>query len=472
MDALSRVSRHVHFVGIGGVGMSGIAEVLLNLGHRVSGSDLVESDATRRLARLGAIIRYGHDAEVIGEDVDVVVLSSAANFSNPEILRARELRIPIIPRAEMLAELMRMKTGVAVAGTHGKTTTTSLIATILQHAGLDPTAVIGGRLHAFGSNGQLGRSDLLVAEADESDGTFLLLSPTVAVVTNIEREHLDHYGDFERAKDAFASFINRIPFYGLAVVCLDDLTVRGMLPQIRKPFVTYGTSPEADYVAHDVCVEGMRTRLTVIHRGDPVGDLEVPLPGRHQALNAVAAYAVAHHFGVAPANVRAALRQFAGIHRRFEVCGDAGGVTVVSDYAHHPTEIRATIEAAREGFGRRLVVVFQPHRYTRLRDLFDEFLGAFDAADRVVLTEVYPGGERPIEGVSGAALFAALERRGHVDVGFAADEDALLQTVLADVRRGDMVLVMGAGSIHRLAAQLGAQLAAPIAADVLAAGDI
>lgn len=460
MDALSRVSRNVHFVGIGGVGMSGIAEVLLNLGHHVSGSDIVESETTRRLAERGATIYHGHDASVVHPGVDVVVLSSAANFSNPEILRARELRIPVIPRAEMLAELMRMKTGVAVAGTHGKTTTTSLVATILQRAGLDPTAVIGGRLHAYGSNGQLGRGDLLVAEADESDGTFLLLTPTIAVVTNIEREHLDHYGDFDKLKDAYATFINRIPFYGLAVVCLDDLGVRSILPQLRKPYVTYGASPDADFVARDVSIAGMCTRVTVARRDAADVQLSVPLPGRHQALNAVAAYAVAERLGVAAGVVQDALQSFAGIHRRFEVCGEVDGTTIVSDYAHHPTEIRATIEAAREGFDRRVVAVFQPHRYTRLRDLFDEFLSAFDAADRIVLTEVYAAGERPIEGFSGESLFAALERRGHVDVGFAATEEELLGALASEVEPGDLVLVLGAGSIFRLGSRLVERLSA------------
>jgi len=458
MDALSQVSRQVHFVGIGGVGMSGIAEVLLTLGHRISGSDIVESETTRRLEHLGARITYGHNADVVGEDVDVVVLSSAANFSNPEIQRARDLRIPVIPRAEMLAELMRMKTGIAIAGTHGKTTTTSLIATVLQEAGLDPTAVIGGRLLALGSNGQLGGSDIMVAEADESDGTFLLLSPTIAVVTNVEREHLEHYGDLDRLKQAYADFINRIPFYGLAVVCGDDLALRGMLRHLRKPYVTYGVSSDCDYVARNVRVAAMRTQVDVEHRGETIAHLDLPMPGRHQALNALAAFAVAHRLGVAAQTVAAALAGFGGIHRRFEICGEVGGVTVVSDYAHHPTEIRATIEAAREGFGRRLLVVFQPHRYTRLRDLFDDFLEAFDAADRVLLTEVYPGGEPAIEGISGEALHAALKRRGHVDVDFIADADELFAAVLAEVRPGDMVLVLGAGSIYKLAPRVAAAL--------------
>ena len=454
MNPLFGALRHIHFVGIGGVGMSGIAEVLVNLGHRVSGSDIVESEATQRLVGLGATVHYGHHATAVSADVDVVVMSSAAKFANPEVLRARELGIPVIPRAEMLAELMRMKTGIAVAGTHGKTTTTSMIATVLHHAGLDPTAVIGGRLLAYGTNAQLGRSDLMVVEADESDGTFLLLSPTIAVVTNVEREHLDHYGSVEGMRAAFADFINRVPFFGVAVVCLDDLAIRGMLPQLRKPVVTYGTSPEADYVVRDIRVVGMHTRATVERRGDTPVEIVVPMPGRHQAMNAVATFAVARHLGASADKVLEALAGFGGIHRRFEICGEVDGVTVVSDYAHHPTEIRATIEAAREGFDRRIVAAFQPHRYSRLKDLFDEFLGAFDAADRVVVTEVYPAGEDPIEGATGEALYTALKRRGHLDVAVAADEEILLDVLVADALPGDLVLILGAGSIYRLAPRL------------------
>ncbi len=459
MDPLSQTPRRVHFVGIGGVGMSGIAEVLLNLGHHVSGSDIADSDVTRRLIGLGAAVTFGHHADAVRPDVDVVVMSSAAKFANPEVLRARELRIPVIPRAEMLAELMRMKLGIAVAGTHGKTTTTSLIATVLHHAALDPTAVIGGRLLAFGSNAQLGRGNLMVAEADESDGTFLVLSPTVAVVTNVEPEHLDHYGDMAKLRSAFADFINRIPFYGAAVVCLDDLTVRGMLDKLRKRVVTYGFSPEADYVARDVTVEGRSTSLTVDHRGETLGRLTVPMPGRHQALNTLATIAVSRHLGVSFEVVRQALAGFAGIHRRFEVIGEPRGITVISDYAHHPSEIRATIEAAREGFDRRLVVLFQPHRYSRLRDLFDDFLSSFDVADRVYLTDVYAAGEDPLEGINSERLYQALKRRGHLDVAFEADRTRLVETVAAQAAPGDLILVLGAGNIHACAAQLVERLA-------------
>lgn len=454
MSPLFKTARHIHFVGIGGVGMSGIAQVLLNLGHTVSGSDISESETTRRLIRLGADVTYGHRAEAVGADVDVVVISSAVKYSNPEIVQARALKIPVIPRAEMLAELMRMKWGIAVAGTHGKTTTTSLIATILGRARLDPTVVIGGKVHALGSNAQLGTSDLLVAEADESDGTFLLLSPAIAVVTNIDPEHLDYYGDMDRAKSAYLEFINRVPFFGSAVLCLDDVTIRALLPQVRKRVITYGTSSDADFVARDLTICGMETRFQVERSGTMLGELTVRLPGRHQALNALAALAVCSELDVRFETVREALAEFGGIHRRFEVCGEVGGIMVVSDYGHHPAEIRATLAAAREGFGRRIVVVFQPHRYTRTRDLFGDFLEAFDAADQLVLTEIYPAGEDPIEGVTGEVLYYALKRRGHLDVSYIADWRGLVSTVQPLLRPGDLVVVLGAGSVHEVGESL------------------
>ncbi len=454
MSPLFRTSRHVHFVGIGGVGMSGIAEVLLNLGQRVSGSDIAETETTRRLARLGAQVTYGHHAEAVDAGVDVVVISSAVKYSNPEIIQARALKIPVIPRAEMLAELMRMKWGIAVAGTHGKTTTTSLIATILRRARLDPTVIIGGKVHTFGSNAQLGRGELMVAEADESDGTFLLLSPTIAVVTNIDPEHLDYYGDMDRVKSAYLEFINRVPFFGAAVLCLDDVTIRALLPQVRKRVITYGTSADADFVARDLSVCGMDTRFEIEGAGHALGELTVRLPGRHQALNALAAFAVASELDVSFETVRDALAEFGGIHRRFEVCGEAGGVLVVSDYGHHPAEIRATLAAAQEGFGRRIVVLFQPHRYTRTRDLFGDFLDAFDAADRLLVTEIYAAGEDPIEGVSGEVLYYALKRRGHLDVSYVPDWRGLAAAAQPLLAPGDLVVVLGAGSVHEMAEAL------------------
>ena len=434
--------------------MSGIAEVLLTMGHRVSGSDAHAGDVTRRLETLGARVFVGHDAEQVEPGVDVVVISSAVKFSNPEIVRARELKIPVIPRAEMLAELMRMKFGIAVGGSHGKTTTTSLVGAILARAGMDPTLVIGGKVHALGSNARLGQGELLVAEADESDGSFLLLSPTIAVITNIDPEHLDYYGDLDRERAAFAEFANRVPFYGRAVVCLDDVNVRAILPQIRKRFVTYGISPEAEWVATDIAVRGMQTEFTAHRAGRTLGAVCVRLPGRHYAANALAAIAVGAELDVPFDQAREALAEFGGIHRRFEVCGEAAGVMVVSDYAHHPTEIAATIAAAREGLARRIAVVFQPHRFTRTRDLFEEFLSAFDGADSVVLTEIYPAGESPIDGVSAKALYKAMRRRGHVEVHYEGDRGAVLQRVLPLLRPGDVVLVLGAGNIYELGADL------------------
>lgn len=450
MSPLFKKSRQIHFVGIGGVGMSGIAEVLLHLGHVISGSDVTETEVTRRLTRLGAHITYGHRQETIDDRIDVVVISSAVKYSNPEIVRARTLKIPVIPRAEMLAELMRMKWGIAVAGTHGKTTTTSLIAAILSRAGLDPTVVIGGKVHSLGSNAQLGHGDLMVAEADESDGTFLLLSPAIAVVTNIDPEHLDYYGDMDRVRSAYLEFMNRIPFFGAAILCLDDVTVRALVPQVRKRVLTYGTSPDAEFVARNLSVCGMETHFEVERNGVLLGELIVRLPGRHHALNALAALAAASELDVPFEVVREALVEFGGIHRRFELCGEIGGIMVVSDYGHHPAEIRATLAAAREGFGRRLVVLFQPHRYTRTRDLFGDFLDAFDAADQLLLTDVYPAGEEPIEGITGEVLFYALRRRGHLDVAYVPDHRELVSAVQPLLRSGDLVVVLGAGSIHEI----------------------
>lgn len=466
MSVSFRKPRRVHFVGIGGVGMSGIAELLLHMGHDVSGSDMTENESTRRLARLGARVTVGHNAEAVGPDTDVVVISSAVKYSNPEVVRARELKTPVIPRAEMLAELMRTKFGVAVAGTHGKTTTTSLVAAVLARAALDPTVVIGGKVHTLGSNAQLGNGDLIVAEADESDGTFLLLSPTIAVVTNIDPEHLDFYGDMDRVKAAYLDFINRVPFFGCAVLCIDDATIRGLLPHVRKRVITYGSSADADFVARDIAVRGMQTHFHVERSGSTWAEAVVRMPGRHHALNAVAALAVAAELDIPVDTACAALCEFGGIHRRFEICGEPAGIMVVSDYGHHPAEIRATIAAAREGFNRRIVVLFQPHRYSRTRDLFAEFLEAFDGADEVLLTDIYPAGEDPIDGLSGEVLYGALRRRGHIDVTYVPAWRDLPEVAHSRVRTGDLVLVLGAGSIHDVGETLVRRLSSTEAASV------
>jgi UDP-N-acetylmuramate--alanine ligase len=444
--------RRVHFVGIGGIGMSGIAEVLLTVGYQVSGTDLVESQATLRLRELGADVHVGaHDAAHVDPATDVLVLSSAVTFANPEVVRARDLRIPVIPRAEMLAELMRMQFGIAVAGTHGKTTTTSMLGSVLHEAGRDPTVVVGGRLRGPGTNARIGSGRMMVAEADESDGTFLLLSPIIAVVTNIDPEHLEHFGDIEHAREAYRQFVSRVPFYGLAVLCIDNVNVRALLPNLNKRFVTYGTSPDAEWQARDLAVEGLQTSFA-LWRGDVhLGAVRLPMPGRHNALNALAVFAVAAELGIPWRITAHALGEFGGVHRRFEVKGEEQDVLVVDDYGHHPEEIKATLQAAREAYHRRLLVVFQPHRYTRTRDLFTEFLGAFDDAATVVLTDVYPAGEAPIEGATSEALYQAFKRRGHLDVHHVADRSEVAERMLGMLQPHDLMVTLGAGDVHRTA---------------------
>jgi UDP-N-acetylmuramate--alanine ligase len=455
---LMRPGLRIHFVGIGGIGMSGIAEVLLALGCSVSGSDLARTDLTDRLERLGARISYGHDRDNVLPGVDAVVISSAVKFANPEVARARDLHIPVIPRAEMLAELMRMKSGLAVAGTHGKTTTTSLIAAVLWEADLDPTVIIGGKVHALGSSARSGLGEILVAEADESDGTFLMLTPTIAVVTNIDPEHLDHYGTVERAEEAFLEFVNRVPFYGLAVLCIDSVRVRALLPHVRKRFVTYGLSSDAEVSARDLVVEGLTTRFVVTRNGEDLGPVEIGMPGRHVAQNVLATVAAAAEVGVPFATVVQAMASFSGIHRRFEVRGTVRGVTVVDDYGHHPEEIRVTLRAAREGLDRRLLVAFQPHRFTRTRDLFNDFLDAFDDADVLFLTDIYPAGEEPIPDVNAAALGRALQHRGHADVRTVPARTDLPAEIAREARDGDVVMLLGAGDIIKVGTELLAQL--------------
>jgi UDP-N-acetylmuramate--alanine ligase len=457
---------HIHFVGIGGIGMSGIAEVLLTLGYRVTGTDLAESEVTRRLTELGAVVHRGHEAEFLA-DADVVVVSSAVRPDNPEVVAARARHIPVIPRAEMLGELMRLKQGVVIAGSHGKTTTTSLIASVLQRAGLDPTVVIGGKLNSLGSSARLGSSDLLVAEADESDGSFLILTPTIAVITNIDDEHMDHYGTMARLEDAFVGFANRVPFYGMAVVCSDDPRVAAMLPRLTKRTVTYGFKAPADYTAHDLRHDGPLTRFHVRARGEDLGEFALHMPGVHNVLNALAVIAVCDAQEVPRAVTSAALEEFTGVQRRFSVRGTAGGVMVVDDYGHHPTEIRATLAGARTSYPeRRLVAVFQPHRHSRVRDHLEGFAGCLDLADEVVLTDIYAAGEAPIPGVSIERLLELTRARvpGR-SVRLERAVAGLAERLAEGTCPGDLVITLGAGSItrvsHELAAILGARALAP-----------
>ncbi|MGA7826070.1 MAG: UDP-N-acetylmuramate--L-alanine ligase [Geobacteraceae bacterium] len=436
----------IHFVGIGGIGMSGIAEVLLNLGYKVSGSDLRRSDITDRLAGLGGEIFYGHLRENVA-GVDVVVISSAVKNDNPEVQEARENLIPVIPRAEMLAELMRMKYGIAIAGTHGKTTTTSMVATLLGFAGIDPTIVIGGRLNSLGSNARLGQGKFLVAEADESDGSFLKLSPTIAVVTNIDADHLDFYSGIEEIKDTFVEFINKVPFYGLTVLCIDNDNVADIIPRVNKRFITYGLSAQADIRACDIKLEGLSTTFVAQYRGERLGEISYKMPGAHNVLNALAAIGVALELNVPFSVVQEGFRDFGGVGRRFQVKGEVGDIMVVDDYGHHPTEIRATLAAATSGWDRRLVVVFQPHRYTRTKELYDEFIKAFHDAEVLILTDIYPAGEEPIEGVTSEALARSVRQHGHKDVSYIADREELVGHLLEILKPGDILLTLGAGNI-------------------------
>ena len=452
--------KHIHFVGIGGTGMSGIAEVLLTQNYIVSGSDLADNVVTQRLAKLGAIIQHRHAAEnIVG--ADAVVVSTAVASDNPEVVTAREHKIPVVPRAIMLAELMRMRQGIAVAGTHGKTTTTSLVASILGEAGMDPTFVIGGKLMAAGANARLGKGDFLVAEADESDASFLYLTPVIAIVTNIDADHMDTYDhDFEKLKQAFIYFCQRLPFYGMAVMCLDDPNVRDILPQITKPITTYGFDEAAQVRAVDASFDNGQMRFRVMR--EDLADLEVTLnhPGMHNVLNALAAIAVATEVGAADAPIVKALAEFDGVGRRFQSYGElpiknGGTFRLIDDYGHHPAEMAATLAAARGAFpGRRLVLVFQPHRYTRTRDCFEDFVRILSQTDALVLTEVYPAGETPIVAADGRALARAVRVVGHVEPVFVEQVGELSATVLELVHDGDVVLVMGAGSIGQVAAHI------------------
>jgi len=426
--------------------MSGIAEVLLNLGYKVSGSDLRRSEITDRLAGLGGEIFYGHARENIA-GADVVVISSAVKEDNPEVLEAKEYLIPVIPRAEMLAELMRMKYGIAIAGTHGKTTTTSMVATLLGHGGVDPTIVIGGKLNSLGTNARLGQGKFLVAEADESDGSFLKLSPTIAVVTNIDADHLDFYSGIDEIRDTFVEFINKVPFFGLAVLCLDNGNVAGIIPRVKKRFITYGLSAQADFRAIDVRLEGFTTSFAVQYRGERLGEISFRLPGAHNVLNALASVAVAMELNIPFPVIQEGFQSFGGVGRRFQVKGEVDGIMVVDDYGHHPTEIRATLAAAKGGWERRLVVVFQPHRYTRTKELFDEFVKAFYDADVLILTDIYPAGEQPIEGVTSEALAKSLRMHGQKDVTCISSREEIVDHLLRILKPDDILLTLGAGNV-------------------------
>jgi UDP-N-acetylmuramate--alanine ligase len=436
----------IHFVGIGGIGMSGIAEVLLNLGYKVSGSDLRRSEITDRLAELGGEIYYGHLRENVA-GADVVVISSAVKSDNPEVQEARENLVPVIPRAEMLAELMRMKYGIAIAGTHGKTTTTSMVATLLGFAGIDPTIVIGGRLNSLGSNARLGQGKFLVAEADESDGSFLKLSPTIAVVTNIDADHLDFYSGIEEIKDTFVEFINKVPFYGLTVLCIDNDNVADIIPRVNKRFITYGLSAQADIRACEIKLEGLATSFVAQYRGERLGEISFKMPGAHNVLNALAAIGVALELNVPFSVIQEGFRDFGGVGRRFQVKGEVNDIMVVDDYGHHPTEIRATLAAATSGWDRRLVVVFQPHRYSRTKELYDEFVKAFHDAAVLILTDIYSAGEEPIEGVTAEALARSVRQHGQKDVTHIADREELVGHLLEVLKPGDILLTLGAGNI-------------------------
>lgn len=450
--------QHLHFTGIGGIGMSGIAEVLLNLGYEISGSDMKLSPITERLTRMGARVFEGHAASNV-TGARALVVSSAVDEQNPEVQEARRLQIPVIPRGELLAELMRLKYGIAIAGSHGKTTTTSMAATILNYAGLDPTVVVGGRVGTMGgSNARVGHSDFLVVESDESDGSFLKLAPIMAIVTNIDREHLDHYPSLDAIRDAFIEFVNKVPFYGSAIVCLDDPNVQSILPAIRRRTITYGTTSQADIEAQDIESSHFASDFRLRYRAYDLGCFHLGIPGRHNVLNAMAAIAVAMELEVKPDTIREALATFSGVDRRFQVRGKERGVTVVDDYGHHPTEIRATLDSARQCGFRRVHVLFQPHRYTRTFHLMDEFARAFHQADSVFVMDIYAASEKAIEGLSAQTLVDRLRQFGHRGAEYVGSMDRGIDAVAAAAQEGDLVLTLGAGSVSQAGDKILARL--------------
>ncbi|MEK7864380.1 MAG: UDP-N-acetylmuramate--L-alanine ligase, partial [Nitrospirota bacterium] len=450
--------RIIHFVGIGGIGMSGIAEVLHNLGYEVTGSDVKASDTTNRLNSLGIKVDIGHRAENV-DDAHVVVISSAVSKDNAEVVEAKRKSIPVIPRAEMLAELARMKYGILVAGAHGKTTTTSLIATVIASSGLDPTVVIGGKLRATGSNARLGQGDFLVAEADESDGSFLRLSPTIAVVTNIDREHMDFFKTMDSLRDAFLSFINKVPFYGVSIVCIENEELRKLLPYVHRRYITYGLSPDADAYAADIKKGFMTVSFDVVYKGENLGNFSLPVPGVHNILNSLAAIIVARELKIEAGLIKEALKKFSGIQRRFELKGEEKGIKVFDDYGHHPTEIKATLNAAKDGLlarqgAGRLFVIFQPHRYTRTKDLMDEFTPCFSEADILCLMDIYSAGEKPIDGIDSNALLERIKKTGHKDAAYFSDRGKLMENLLMRLKSGDVVFTLGAGDVWKLGEEI------------------
>lgn len=455
--------RHVHFIGVGGIGMSGLAEILRTLEFDVSGSDLRAGENTKNLERLGVRIDIGHRSENV-HGADVVVYSSAIDYENPEVREARLHGIPVIPRAEMLAELMRVKYGIAIAGSHGKTTTTSLVATVLRAAGFDPTVVVGGRMAALGSNARLGEGNMLVAEADESDGSFLRLTPTIAVVTNIDPEHLDFYKTHDKLKDAFVQFIEKVPFYGLAVLCLDHPHVQDLLPRIQRRHVTYGLSPQATYHARSLNYRGLSTSFVAFNRDKSLGEFTVRMPGQHNVLNTLSVIAVADELEVPLDVVKDALSTFHGVARRFTVVDEVNGVALVDDYGHHPAEVEATLNAARRAYEGRILVAFQPHRYSRTENLFDEFTRAFNNADQLFLTDIYAAGEKPIPGITSQHLADAIAQHGHHGVKYAPDRAAMSAELARIAKPGDVVIALGAGDINKILGVVGSGLRARLAA--------
>jgi len=447
---MNRKTKHIHFVGIGGIGMSGIAELLANLGYRVTGSDLNRSKITDRLGELGCSVFKGHDSQWV-EGADVIVASSAISDSNPEILAAREQGIPVVMRAEMLAELMRLKKyGIAIAGSHGKTSTTSMVSWIMAQAGLDPTIVVGGKVDCLGGNAKLGEGEFLVAEADESDGSFLKLSPVLEVVTNIDFEHPDFYADIDQVKEAFVEFIDKVPFYGAAIICLDDKNIAEVLPRISKRVITYGLTRQAEVYAENLRVENGRSRFDAYREGELLGTVELPQPGKHNVYNSLASICVGLELEIDFSVIAGALGSFAGVQRRLELKGAAGGITVVDDYGHHPTEILATLSAVKQAWpDKRLVVLFQPHRYSRTKGLFSEFQTCFHQADYLVMTDIYAASEEPIEGIDSLGLLEKIKQHGQRKTAYIGEVEKLAEAVKDNLLPGDLVLTLGAGNIFR-----------------------